>query len=247
MDNFQNSTKLDNERFEQIAVSHDMTCWSRDRWLALYDKNESSMTTLIIPYKENGMEKWKERYGDTKIAYDIKNAYSKNISVEKSSLLFDGGDFVSDSETIFVSPNLLMRNPGFNKERIKKILENQLGKKVVILEGAPEHHAGMYMMAIGNKRVIVGDPKLAIDIIKSQKEKGYDQLLNNIPENMEVIRDPEHHFPYENVELLVEKINRSIDDPAYYATLRSNTKSDIERYYFNWNEQLTEKLRKFIK
>ena len=72
-------------------------------------------------------------------------------------------------------------------------------------------------------------------------------LVSGIPENMEVIRDPEHHFPYENAKLLAEKINRAIVDPAYYSALLENTKSDIERYYFNWNEQLTEKLGKFIK
>jgi glycosyltransferase involved in cell wall biosynthesis len=72
-------------------------------------------------------------------------------------------------------------------------------------------------------------------------------LVSGIPENMEVLRDPEHHFPYENAELLAEKINRAIEDPAYYSALLENTKSDIERYYFNWNEQLTEKIGKFIK
>ncbi|MGV7221261.1 MAG: glycosyltransferase family 4 protein [Nitrospinales bacterium] len=67
-------------------------------------------------------------------------------------------------------------------------------------------------------------------------------LVSSIPENMEVISDPEHHFPYENAELLAEKINHAIESPAYYSTLLANTKSNVEKYYFNWNEQLSEKI-----
>jgi glycosyltransferase involved in cell wall biosynthesis len=72
-------------------------------------------------------------------------------------------------------------------------------------------------------------------------------LVSSISENMEVIRDPEHHFHFEDAELLAEKINRAIGDPTYYENLLVNTKSDVERFYFNWKEQLVERLGKFVK
>jgi len=72
-------------------------------------------------------------------------------------------------------------------------------------------------------------------------------LVSAIPENMEVIRDPEHHFPYQDAELLAEKINRAIEDPTHYAALLESTQSDIKRYYFNWKEKLTGRLEEYLK
>ena len=185
---FLKSSGFRSDRFEKVIVSHDMTCWSRDRWLALTDPEGSPGTTLLIPYKENAMERWKERSGDARIAYDIKNAYDDEVWVEKSNLLFDGGDFVCDKETVFVSPNVLVRNPGFSNQQIEGILERKLGKHIVLLANAREHHAGMYIMPISNKRVIVGDPKLAITLIKSQKGNGYEELLNALPKNIDDVQ-----------------------------------------------------------
>ena len=67
-------------------------------------------------------------------------------------------------------------------------------------------------------------------------------LVSAIPENMEVMRDPTQHFPVESPEILAGKINRAIEDPEFYALLRENTQRDIQRYIFNWKENLTERV-----
>ena len=46
-----------------------------------------------------------------------------------------------------------------------------LGREVVLLDEAPDHHAGMYMMAVGDNTVLVGDPRLAQELLsKSEAE-----------------------------------------------------------------------------
>ena len=37
----------------------------------------------------------------------------------------------------------------------------------MVLEGAPDHHVGMYLMPVGNRTVLVGDPKLAEKLLES--------------------------------------------------------------------------------
>jgi hypothetical protein len=41
----------------------------------------------------------------------------------------------------------------------------------VIPDGAPDHHVGMYMMPIGNRTVLVGDPALAAKLLADSPEE----------------------------------------------------------------------------
>jgi hypothetical protein len=44
-------------------------------------------------------------------------------------------------------------------------LEHDLKREVVLMENGPDHHAGMYMMAAGEGRMIVGDPSLGKGLV----------------------------------------------------------------------------------
>jgi hypothetical protein len=50
-----------------------------------------------------------------------------------------------------------VRTPQELIEQLSAILQ----RKIVLLREAPDHHAGMYMMALGNRTVLVGDPAAA--------------------------------------------------------------------------------------
>jgi len=82
----------------------------------------------------------------------------------RSDLFFDGGDFVADVETAFVAPAVLLRNfqqTVTTREELIETLSTALGRKVVLLDNAPDHHAGMFMMPVGEGTVLVGDPAAA--------------------------------------------------------------------------------------
>jgi hypothetical protein len=46
-----------------------------------------------------------------------------------------------------------------------RLLSAWLKRRVVVLEGAPVPHVGMYLMAVGGRTVLVGDRKLAKDVL----------------------------------------------------------------------------------
>jgi glycosyltransferase involved in cell wall biosynthesis len=70
-------------------------------------------------------------------------------------------------------------------------------------------------------------------------------LVSAIPENMEVISNPEQHFnPHETHEL-IQKINRCNEDDSYYNELLVKTEADSNRYVFDWGKgwiELTEQM-----
>lgn len=140
-------------------TGHEMTTWSRDRWVVLQQADKS---ILLRPRSEMLAGSWAARAGDQRIADDLANDIA-DLKAARSFLYFDGGDFVSDDETVFVSPNVIRRNLQLtveDRDELKQRLRILFGKKVILLDQAPQHHAGMFMMPVGNRTVLVSDPSL---------------------------------------------------------------------------------------
>jgi N-dimethylarginine dimethylaminohydrolase len=150
-------------RLEPVLAHHPMTTWARDRWLPL-SLREGEEVLLLCPAVEAGAEVWPTRAGDRRIAEDLASALP-GVRARRSGLVFDGGDFVADEETVFVSPRVVRRNPGLTSAELHRRLSRMLARKVVLLGGAPDHHAGMYLMTAGRRRALVGDPSLARGIV----------------------------------------------------------------------------------
>jgi hypothetical protein len=153
-------------RLRPIITGHAMTAWSRDRWVALEPGLRETAQTLVAPAEENGAEIWPERLGDQQIAGDIARAVG--LRATRSGLFFDGGDLLADSRTLFVAPTAIYRNVQHtcaDEKELAEILKRQFGRTAVLLEKAPDHHVGMYMMAAGKNRVVVGDPHLGEPLV----------------------------------------------------------------------------------
>ena len=54
-----------------------------------------------------------------------------------------------------------MQRTAATREEVIAAAEAMLHRKVVVLDGAPDHHVGMYLMPVGHRTVLVGDPRLA--------------------------------------------------------------------------------------
>jgi hypothetical protein len=150
-------------RLTPVIVGHPITSWSRDRWLAL-GPAPGQPTTLLYPRGEDGAAVWPDRLGDQRVAADLAAALAPDVRARLSELYFDGGDVSADGETAFVRPSVLLRNVQrtvTTRDELVASLSRLLGRRVVILDGAPDHHVAMYMMPVGGKTVLVGDPKLA--------------------------------------------------------------------------------------
>jgi hypothetical protein len=146
-------------RLTPVIVSHPITSWARDRWLAL-----GRPTTLLHSRAEDGAAVWPAREGDQRVADDLAAALAPNVRARQSELYFDGGDVEADGETAFVRPTLLVRNVQrtvATRDELTASLSTLLHHRVVLLDGAPDHHVGMYLMPVGGRTVLVGDPTLA--------------------------------------------------------------------------------------
>jgi hypothetical protein len=151
-------------RLRPIFSGHDMTAWSRDRWIALAPTDPGAAVCLVAPRAENGAQVWPPRLGDQRIAQDLGVALAPAVRAVRSGLYFDGGDLLADSRSVFVSPAAIRRNlqhTAQDRSELRKELWQLLHRNPVLLDDAPNHHVGMFMMAAGDDRVVVGDPSLA--------------------------------------------------------------------------------------
>ncbi|PIQ96811.1 MAG: hypothetical protein COV67_07535 [Nitrospinae bacterium CG11_big_fil_rev_8_21_14_0_20_56_8] len=63
-------------------------------------------------------------------------------------------------------------------------------------------------------------------------------LVSGIPENKEVLPDPEHWFSLAQPEQLAEKIDHLVTDPEYYQSLADRTRAKQKRFRFDWKKEV---------
>ena len=165
-------------RLAPILVQHPITTWSRDRWVALLPATPVGPTTLWSPRGEAAEEIWPARAGDELVGNDIAAALAPTVAAQRSELYFDSGDFLADDKTVFAMPRLLRRNiqhTVHNREEFVAKLTSALKRRVVLLDEAPDHHAGMFITSVGNQTMLVGDPSLGKSLLPAERMQ--DDLL----------------------------------------------------------------------
>jgi hypothetical protein len=172
-------------RLDPIITHHPMTAWSRDRWVALRPAWPSGATTIWSPRGETAEEIWPARAGDERVGQDIAAALGSSVKAVRSSLYFDGGDFLSDNDNVFVAPRVLQRNIQHTvggREELLSALAGEVKRRVILLDQAPDHHAGMFMASVGGHRMLVGDPNLGRTLVPAQfqleNRAGGDEFMN---------------------------------------------------------------------
>jgi hypothetical protein len=126
--------------------------------------DDADKTVLLCPQAENGADVWPDRAGDRRVAGDLAAALRPKVSARSSELYFDGGDVAADGETAFVTPAMPLRNiqrTVADADELRERLAAMLGRRVVLLHDAPDHHTAMYMTPVGNRTLLVGDPAWA--------------------------------------------------------------------------------------
>ena len=156
-----------------VVANHPMTTWSRDRWLALGPGAPGGITTILSPLGEAGQEMWPARAGDQRIGMDIAAAIGHPAMARRSRINFDGGDFLTDRDNVFVMPRVLTRNiqqTVTNRQEFLDLLARELKRHVILLDEAPDHHAGMFMVSPGNKVMLVADPSLGQKLLPTEAD-----------------------------------------------------------------------------
>jgi len=158
-------------RLDPILTHHPITTWSRDRWVVLTPGTPAGAATIWSPRGETAEEIWPARAGDERVGQDIAAALGPAERAVRSSLYFDGGDFLSDNDNMFVAPRVLQRNLQHtvgSRVEFLSMLASAVKRRVILLEEAPDHHAGMFMASVGGHVMLVGDPKLGRMLLPAQ-------------------------------------------------------------------------------
>lgn len=155
-----------------VILGHPITSWSRDRWLACAPAPGERTATVMSPRDEMGADIWPERAGDALVGDGLAAALGPaDVASVRSELYFDGGDFVADDQTVFVTPGVLLRNLQHTVETREQLLlrlSKAAQRDIVLLRDAPDHHAGMYMMPVGKRTVLVGDPEMVRELLAGE-------------------------------------------------------------------------------
>jgi hypothetical protein len=153
-----------------VFTGHAMTTWARDRWVALQPAMVGGPITLLAPAGELQEEIWPARAGDSHVAEDLAKALAPSVRATRSRFYFDGGDFLADGKFVFATAAILRRNLEHTVVTSPELigsLEHDLHRHVILMDDAPDHHAGMYMMAAGDGRMLVGDPSLGNPLLSA--------------------------------------------------------------------------------
>ncbi len=132
--------------------------WGQDGYVIV--KNKDKGITLIVPASE--------RY--SAVSRALSETYPHMTSIV-SDLDFDGGNIVSNDRNVFIGYSLIEENSRLelDEQEIIQKLEEMFGKNVVIIgdknHRAPFDHIDMYLTPIGKKTLLLGDSRLAVDLL----------------------------------------------------------------------------------
>ena len=172
-------------RLDPIITHHPITTWSRDRWVVLTPASPAGATTIWSPRGETAEEIWPARAGDERVGQDIAAALGPADRAVRSGFYFDGGDFLSDNDNVFVAPRVLQRNLQHtvaSRVDFLSALASQVKRRVILLDEAPDHHAGMFMASVGEHVMLVGDPRLGKSLLpapfQADNQGGSNEFMN---------------------------------------------------------------------
>jgi len=144
-------------RLRFLPAEADLTAWARDRYLVVGDR-----LLLASPEEDPFVLAGDRRVGELFAA----KALRRRAVV--SELFFEGGDVVFAGDHAFTGHTTILENARLlrvSEACAKRALERQLGRRLVVVGaagGPPHEHCDMYLSVVGSKRVLVGDPNLAL-------------------------------------------------------------------------------------
>jgi hypothetical protein len=156
-----------------IEVSVPLSIWSKDRALIVADSNApivadghsaaSPLTTFLIPPKPKPGESGRPM--DWDIVPAVAAAAPAEFQTKEIPIAFDAGDFTIAGKRVLFDANLWERNRarGYPSAAVFKARMSSLVGRDVVMLGAnggdvPRHHMSMYMAALDDRTMLVGDP-----------------------------------------------------------------------------------------
>jgi len=151
-------------RVVYASAGQPITSWMRDRLGVLDPGPSGGPAVLLAPAAP--MTGPEARAHDWIVPWTLGEHLGTRAMVRATEYRFDGGDLIADEERVYVATPLFGRNPGVAPDALVARLERDLGRPVLRLgseaHSVPDHHIGMFLTPLGDGRVAVGDPDLAL-------------------------------------------------------------------------------------
>lgn len=176
-----------------------ITAWARDRYLVVGHE------MLLSNYYHDAFD-WS---ADRRIGELFARRVLHREPV-RSHLFFEGGDVVLGGEHAFIGYGTIMENARANRideATAARELGRMLHRKVVPVgaaSGPPHEHCDMYLSVIGARRLLVGDPRLALAALP--KDGGYNEENHRLrAASFDRVADELKHagFKVERIPLLI--------------------------------------------
>lgn len=190
------------EKMQFLTNAHPsrMSVWSRDSVLPVVGPD--GQTTLVVPLRRSWAGSNPEQdtadinvpwlMAGSNLEHPVKAAPQLWVSV-------DGGNVVSNATTAFVGSDSLRNTVQLRAEQGKAASEEEalqdmqdlFGKNIVILNqgGQAAFHVDLYCTPLGEKKVLVGDPGLALKILDGLPPKERYEAEKSLADKAELMRD----------------------------------------------------------
>ena len=155
------------DRLRPVTVGHEITTWSRDRYVLL---RRGSGAVLMVPDRPHAGTP--ARRNDWWAPFALAEAAGPDVTTWRAPLVFDGGDLLATRTHVFATALLLGRNAGGDlgeRGPLLRWLLRTTGRIPVLLgdtpEDVPPHHIGMFVTPLGGRTVLVGDPDAGLALL----------------------------------------------------------------------------------
>lgn len=216
-------------------------------------------------------ETWKKMYGsDGEFISVLPNHVDTLPFVKSDQRKYILNEFALDSQAFIIIHTGLLQKRKNQECLIRALAELKNSNTILLLIGEGEEKEALQQLAksmgVAKQVVFTGWRKDARELVQgadlfifpSFKEGMAESLLeattcelpclvSSIPENVEVIRNPEQHFESDNPRKLAQIIRRLMSDQKFYKKLCDDTNEDSKRFLFDWNKKIVEKAEETIK
>jgi hypothetical protein len=159
-----------------VTAPGPITTWSKDRALVT-GADERGVRRLVVPAEPSSG--WRERHHDWATVGRVVGDRPDRLALEVTPFDYDAGDFAVGGGRLLVDTNLLEKNRhrGYTTlEQLVARLGEYFQMPVVGLGrewgDTPRHHLSMYMTPLRGNTVLVGDPRMAAELLGAEWRAG---------------------------------------------------------------------------
>jgi hypothetical protein len=154
---------------QPVCTGREISGWAKDRFAAWLPRGSRRPVLLTPPRPAVATS---ARIGDWHVPGFLAASYPWRFGGLELPVRFDGGDFAAADDLVLAGPCLLRANRALGdsgRRASADLLEHIAGRRVLLLGGrkglVPEHHVNMFALPLGRRRVLVGDARMAVDLL----------------------------------------------------------------------------------